>query len=232
MLQLAIDTSSGFIQIALKDQHKIYIKKSNKQQHQAEDVALILNNLLAEHNYNFSQISKIFCVVGPASFTGIRISLAFVKGLILGQDIEVVPISNFHFFISNFLDKIIHYQNSHIFLDCGKNKQECYYLIIQNQFAIEKQSDDLTMQNQVEQLSKVITYQKAQEILCAGKDKLSNDFFLGNFTNLTDIIDQQNIMANLFTVQYADLDLTKLFALPSYYYQKKLAPISLRKAVY
>jgi tRNA threonylcarbamoyl adenosine modification protein YeaZ len=225
MLQLAIDTSSGFIQIALKDQHKFYIKKSDKQQQQAEDVALMLNDLLVSTGHNFSQISKVFCVVGPASFTGIRISLAFVKGLILGQNIEVVAISNFHVFISNFLKQISNYDNSHILLDCGKNKQEYYYFVINNKFIEQRNFYKINLPSTQQEIATIISYKQAQEMILANQD---NDFFLGDFTNLADyIVKRDNV-----SIKYENLNLIKLFDLPSNCYQEKLAPIYLRKAVY
>ena len=165
MIELALDTSYGFVQLALKTPKKIYIKKSSEHRNQAEQVADILSKILKDADCQFKDIKRIYCVIGPASFTGIRVAIAFVKGLSICRSVEVVAITNFHMFISNFLVQIKTYKENHILIDCGKNKQEFYYLCVNSDF------EDITVNffqkepNFEQNIGTVINYDQAQQLL-------------------------------------------------------------------
>jgi tRNA threonylcarbamoyladenosine biosynthesis protein TsaB len=48
--------------------------------------------LLCDHNLRIDEVDRIALVEGPGSFTGLRVGLAFVKGLYAGLDLDVVTI--------------------------------------------------------------------------------------------------------------------------------------------
>ena len=54
------------------------------------------NQLLREHSLSAKDISRIGFITGPGSFTGLRIGLAFAKGLAYGCGAELVPIIFHH----------------------------------------------------------------------------------------------------------------------------------------
>ena len=153
MAELVIDTTMGFAQIALKTpQSKIYVKKTACDNNQAEKIAVLLQNILLEAQVEFNDITKIYCLIGPGSFTGIRVSIAFIKGLLIGKNIKIIAIPNFYFFISNIVNKIPKYQSIKILIDCGKNKSEFFFLDI---------STDLSALSS----PKIITYDDAKNMV-------------------------------------------------------------------
>lgn len=61
---------------------------------QAESVLPQIDDILNANNLSISDINEIAVVVGPGSFTGIRIGVALVKGICAGnKNINVYPIS-------------------------------------------------------------------------------------------------------------------------------------------
>jgi tRNA threonylcarbamoyl adenosine modification protein YeaZ len=79
----------------------------------------VLDELLKKEKIGKKNITKIACVVGPGSFTGIRVGIALAKGLIEGLGIDAVAVNSF--------DK---FDNEHaIALDCDN---ETVYLKIKD----------------------------------------------------------------------------------------------------
>jgi tRNA threonylcarbamoyladenosine biosynthesis protein TsaB len=62
----------------------------------AEHIARGLELLLAANDVPAETITRIGVAVGPGSFTGLRIALAFVKGFTLELPIRILPISSLH----------------------------------------------------------------------------------------------------------------------------------------
>ena len=54
---------------------------------------------LKERGANWSELTAVGVVVGPGSFTGIRLGIAYAKGLALGLDIPVIPINAFELYL-------------------------------------------------------------------------------------------------------------------------------------
>ena len=54
-----------------------------------------IDNILKRNNAKVDDFDFISSVIGPGSFTGIRIGLATVKGLLFGKEIPVKPITSF-----------------------------------------------------------------------------------------------------------------------------------------
>ncbi len=61
---------------------------------QSENILYQIDNILNSHELDISQIDAIGVVVGPGSFTGVRIGVALVKGLCANnKNIKIYPIS-------------------------------------------------------------------------------------------------------------------------------------------
>lgn len=92
---LGIDTSSEELGIGLvKDGHVLggvsfYVRNSH-----ADQLAPAVNFLLQAHGVTPDRISAAGIAVGPGSFTGLRIGMAFLKGFLLGRKIPVLPLSS------------------------------------------------------------------------------------------------------------------------------------------
>ncbi len=183
-MKLAIDTTVGIIQIALARDEQILEKISTHEGHQAEDIAELLEGFLDEQNIKFSEISEVIILIGPGSFTGIRVGLAFLKGLLHSSDIKVVPLSNFHYYLSNFLSEIAKYPQIELLINCGKNKQEAYY---------QKLNHNLTLAAE----PKIIAHDMLQAEL-SKKSFIVSDFPLG-FTNDYQLTSHKSLkFANIF----------------------------------
>ncbi len=57
-----------------------------------ERIALMTSELMAAANLTFSDLDRVAVTVGPGSFTGLRIGLAFAKGLGVALDIPCVGV--------------------------------------------------------------------------------------------------------------------------------------------
>lgn len=94
---LIINTSGNGIDLVLNDKFKHI---------DAEKQAIALpdatEKFLCENNIDWHDITAIGVVVGPGSFTGIRLGIAYAKGLAIGLNIPVVPINAFELYMAEF----------------------------------------------------------------------------------------------------------------------------------
>lgn len=91
---LVINTSGAGLEFVLDDKYKHIDaeKQSIALPEQAE-------KFLAECGAQWSDLTAIGVVVGPGSFTGIRLGIAYAKGLALGLNIPVVPVDAFEIYL-------------------------------------------------------------------------------------------------------------------------------------
>jgi len=80
---LGIDTSSPICAVALAHGSTVlWEKNSNDQLRHGEEVFVSINDGLKQHGLHWDAIDIIACGVGPGSFTGLRVGLAAVKGIV------------------------------------------------------------------------------------------------------------------------------------------------------
>jgi len=93
---LAIDTSSRFVGIALYNGIQVVsdVVWSTKDYHTVE-LAPAVERTLARVDLKFSDLKILAIATGPGSYTGLRIGLAFVKGLSLAGQLPVIGIRTF-----------------------------------------------------------------------------------------------------------------------------------------
>lgn len=91
---LIINTSEAGIELVLGDK---YTKIDAEKQSLALPTAVI--DFMKQNNVQMSDLTAIGVVVGPGSFTGIRMGIAYAKGLGLGLNIPVVGINLFELYL-------------------------------------------------------------------------------------------------------------------------------------
>ena len=96
---LALDTTGPFCSAALHDGEQIVASRSDEiGRGHAEYLMPMLEELLAEHQTEWSDIKRIACTTGPGSFTGLRVGLATARGLALALNCPCVGVTVFEAF--------------------------------------------------------------------------------------------------------------------------------------
>ena len=93
MIVLALDTALNATSAAVLDGARVLASVTHTMErgHQ-ERLAGIVRDTMAEAGVGFDALDRIGVTVGPGSFTGLRVGLAFAKGLGLALDIPVVGV--------------------------------------------------------------------------------------------------------------------------------------------
>ncbi|WP_425071383.1 tRNA (adenosine(37)-N6)-threonylcarbamoyltransferase complex dimerization subunit type 1 TsaB [Sagittula sp. S175] len=92
---LAFDTSAAHVSAALLDGARLLTRHEEMGRGQAERLMPLLEELLAEADATWHDLTAIAVGVGPGNFTGIRISVAAARGLALGLGIPAIGINGF-----------------------------------------------------------------------------------------------------------------------------------------
>lgn len=99
---LIINTSGKDLEFVLGDKYK-----NVETDKQSLSLPIAAENFLTETGVTWSDLSVIGVVVGPGSFTGIRLGIAYAKGLGMGLDIPVVPINAFEIYLAEYPDAFV-----------------------------------------------------------------------------------------------------------------------------
>lgn len=92
---LIINTSGGNLEFVLDGQYKsVAVEK------QSVALPAECEKFITECGTKWSDIDAIGVVVGPGSFTGIRLGIAYAKGIAMGLNIPVVGISLFDLYLA------------------------------------------------------------------------------------------------------------------------------------
>ena len=91
---LVINTSGNGIDLVLGD------KSSHVDaEKQAIGLPTAVMNFMEQNNVKMSDLTAVGVVVGPGSFTGIRMGIAYAKGLGIGLNIPVIPVNLFELYL-------------------------------------------------------------------------------------------------------------------------------------
>lgn len=91
---LVINTSSNGIDLLLDDKFAHFDAEK-----QAIALPNAVNDFMKQNNVKMSDLTAIGVIVGPGSFTGIRMGIAYAKGLAIGLNIPVVPVNVFELYM-------------------------------------------------------------------------------------------------------------------------------------
>lgn len=90
---LALDNSLGFLNLALGTDEKFLEERHGTfEKPTSELLSVKVRQLVADHGYKINDVSLLVVTLGPGSFTGIRVALAFAKGLSSGLGIDLVGV--------------------------------------------------------------------------------------------------------------------------------------------
>ena len=93
MSLLAIDTSTKAMGLAIYDGSNILFESSwHSQNYHTVELAPSIQNALAQSGLNISELKALAVAIGPGSFTGLRIGLAFVKGLAFAERLDILTV--------------------------------------------------------------------------------------------------------------------------------------------
>lgn len=79
MNRLVINTANDILTIVLDVGGNAFLKTSNAKMHHNEVMLPLIDELLKEHNLRIGDINEFGVVIGPGSFTGIRVGIATIK---------------------------------------------------------------------------------------------------------------------------------------------------------
>ncbi len=93
MYILGIDTSSNMLIVSLSDDNRIITEyHSDKQMGLLQNLAPSVDNVLYENSLTSQDIGAVAVSLGPGSFTGLRIGVAFAKTLAYSLDIPIIGV--------------------------------------------------------------------------------------------------------------------------------------------
>ena len=106
MKNLAIDTSSEVCGVPILEDDKLIDDNSlNNGKTHSENLMPLIKEVLERNNLSLKEIDLISCVVGPGSFTGIRIGIAAVKALAEVNNIKIASITSLESLVQNINSK-------------------------------------------------------------------------------------------------------------------------------
>jgi tRNA threonylcarbamoyladenosine biosynthesis protein TsaB len=95
MRVLGIETSSRRGSVALLDGEELVARAAHVEPNaHAEQLAPLLERVLADAGCSKASLDRIGVGMGPGSFTGLRVGIAFAQGIALGLDIPLIGVSS------------------------------------------------------------------------------------------------------------------------------------------
>lgn len=94
MKRLALDTATEACSVALEiDGQRLSRFVVSGREH-SRHLPAMLHELLAEAGLSLTQLDGLICGIGPGSFAGVRIGVAYAKGLAAGLELPVAGVSS------------------------------------------------------------------------------------------------------------------------------------------
>ena len=105
---LIINSSGTDLEFVLDNKYKRVTTEK-----QSISLPVEAERFVIECGAKWSDISAIGVVVGPGSFTGIRIGIAYAKGLSMGLNVPIVPINAFELYLAATPDAFVAIESGH-----------------------------------------------------------------------------------------------------------------------
>ena len=94
MKKLIINTANDELFIVLKKDNDIFSVSINSKMHHNETMLPQIDELLKQHNLNVDDIGEFGVVIGPGSFTGIRVGIATIKAFRDATGAKAIGVNN------------------------------------------------------------------------------------------------------------------------------------------
>ena len=112
---LALNTASISADVALKIEEKEIFNKVDSSARHSESLMVEIDRLMQENALDINSLDALSLIVGPGSFTGIRIGISISKGLeVVNQNLKLVSITSFEFMAKQFLKENPSFQGDFI----------------------------------------------------------------------------------------------------------------------
>ncbi|MCX5804678.1 MAG: tRNA (adenosine(37)-N6)-threonylcarbamoyltransferase complex dimerization subunit type 1 TsaB [Proteobacteria bacterium] len=100
---LGIDNSMDFLSIALSMDDKLIEERHVRNKKAPSEILPVeISHILSNNGYTINDVKLLVVTLGPGSFTGIRVGIAFCKGLNAGGNIPLVGVSTLDALASSF----------------------------------------------------------------------------------------------------------------------------------
>ncbi len=121
---LGIDNSLGFLNLALGIDERLLEERHGVFERPTSEILPVrVKQLLADHDYSITDVGLLAVTLGPGSFTGIRVALAFAKGISAGLGIDLVGVPTldvlahpFRYLEENYVCPLIDAKKGEVFL--------------------------------------------------------------------------------------------------------------------
>ena len=94
MLQLAIDTAFFSARVSLIKDGKLLETLSEQGFGSAEVLNILVRDVLLKHNFQLKDLDGLFVILGPGSFTGLRVGVAAAQAYSISLSIPLVGVSS------------------------------------------------------------------------------------------------------------------------------------------
>ena len=147
---LGIESSSKECSVAITYNKKTHQSSALINNDSATSLPIITEELIKKLSLKFSDLDAIAISMGPGSFTGLRVSLSYAKGLAIALDIPIIPISTFDIMLLPHIKDIKDNPITIIIHSHGNTVYNAKYILNKNDYILEKDPQSLS----VEELSK------------------------------------------------------------------------------
>src|SRR5258706_8847589 len=90
MRLLGIETSSRRGSVALVENDRVVARAAHEKLNaHAEELARLLDEVIADSGWSRRSFDRVAVGMGPGSFTGVRVGVAFAEGIAVGLGIEL-----------------------------------------------------------------------------------------------------------------------------------------------
>ena len=188
---LAVDTTKKCAKVLIvdkKDKEKTYILELNENIKHSEGLFLHIEKAMLETGVKVSDVDGFACVVGPGSFTGIRVGMATIKGLNKVLQKSIISINSFDILLPTL-------KNGLILLN--STNTACYYAKVTKGKVVDTGMIDKSMVVDFVNGQEIVILQEEQESIAVSYNKTK---VINNFNELL----VNCIMEKMNTMQYGE----------------------------